>query len=272
MSVQLVNAETMIPFREHRGSDGNDYVEVEPDVEYWIRVQSDRQSAVLCDFQVDGKDTGVHETLIYPHNVSSDVGIWSKIAGQNMDQSLKVKNMQTRRHGDEAFWIGKVLVNFHEAIPSAVTDENPDFVNLWKKGNIPKVVASQIGTKLKSKPITETKYKHGSLLHSITLHYCTAMGLIHVGVLPKPEFWEYHRMRFSAGNEAAAALTGVVDIKPEVVKLQTWNPAGDLVEEKTYEMFDLTQLDENDESEKKVFIPRDVANSTHCQIGGCCIS
>ena len=43
---------------------------------------------------------------------------------------------------------------------------------------------------------------------TVTLNYCAALGLMEVGVLPKPDMWEYHRMK----NPAKP------DSNPEAVK------------------------------------------------------
>jgi hypothetical protein len=78
-SVQLVHAETMIPFKEHEGPDGKQhYVEVEPNVEYWIRIaSSDASRDVICNFQVDGKKLGFFRLLSSTNtDCPSDVGLW----------------------------------------------------------------------------------------------------------------------------------------------------------------------------------------------------
>lgn len=42
---------------------------------------------------------------------------------------------------------------------------------------------------------TATRYHRGRSLESITVNYCTALGLIQAGVLPKPNNpWDEHRM------------------------------------------------------------------------------
>jgi hypothetical protein len=283
-SLQLLNAETNVPFPEHRGPDnGNDYVEVEPNAEYWIRVQSDRQEdSVICDFTVDGMNLGFYESLGYPYAASSDVGIWSKVDGQHMQQAFKVKKVQraTTGHGDEFFWIGKVQVDFYEASEVEVfsdddDDEQPDFVNQWNGGQTigegdskAKAVASQIGTTSKVTDADNVRFEPGDLIQSITLHYCTAVGLIHAGVLPQPEFWEYHRKRMMMDNHnndmAATTLSSAAAImEPQVIKLQTRNLAGDLMQEKTYEMFDLTQLvDDDDDDAMPRTVESDIDNDS----------
>ena len=54
-------------------------------------------------------------------------------------------------------------------------------------------------------------------LRAVTLNYCSALGLMEVGVLEKPGHWEYHRMRHPAGpgdnpRAVPGAATGTVDM------------------------------------------------------------
>ncbi len=156
-----------------------------------------------------------------------------------------------RGAGNSPFYIGTIKVNFNEAIQEGEQSQNADFDNQWKGGQIiqnltagEKAVASHVGTKVKPSISCNFHYKPGSLLQSITLQYCTTVGLIQVGVLPKPESWEYHRLRHPADKSKAA--TRGADIEPELMKLQTRNPNGDLVQERTYELFDLTHLEDNE--------------------------
>jgi hypothetical protein len=253
MSLQLVNAETNLPFPEHRGPDGKDYVEVEPNAEYWIRIQSDEQNGkFICSFKVDGKDLGYHKTC---HGCQhSDAGIWTLTGTQGSQQSLKVKPL----HGvaGATFYIGKVKVNFYETgLKTARPKEPTNHVNKWKGKPSPgkggeKAVASQVGTVVckTSKSNSSFRYERGPLLQSITLQYCTAVGLIHVGVLPKPTSWEYHRMRYPANNNQHSS-NGTHNIEPQLMKVQTRTPAGDLFQETTFELFDLTPLESDDDDD-----------------------
>jgi hypothetical protein len=49
------------------------------------------------------------------------------------------------------------------------------------------------------------------LIAVINLHYCSAVGLIHVGVLPKPDIYTYHRM--VTGKKRARAKIPIVTHK-----------------------------------------------------------
>lgn len=52
-----------------------------------------------------------------------------------------------------------------------------------------------------------------SCFKTVTLNYCSALGLMEVGVLKKPGHWEYHRMKHPAGpGDNANAVKGAVDM------------------------------------------------------------
>ena len=56
--IELINAETKVPFKEHTHTDGRTYAEVEPDTDYFIHVRSHKNKKVILKFSVDGKDLG----------------------------------------------------------------------------------------------------------------------------------------------------------------------------------------------------------------------
>jgi hypothetical protein len=93
-----------------------------------------------------------------------------------------------------------------------------------------------------------SKHKPGSIVDVITLNYCAALGLIQVGVLPKPPFWDYHRLlqqqtRTSAATAAATASPAVS--VPTIEPIRLVSPLTGRVEE----LFDLTNLEDDDEDE-----------------------
>jgi len=55
-TVELVNATTKQPFKEHTSSNGETYVEVEPGVEYFIHVDNQSDESVKWDVYVDKQD------------------------------------------------------------------------------------------------------------------------------------------------------------------------------------------------------------------------
>ena len=88
-----------------------------------------------------------------------------------------------------------------------VTGNINDFSNSWNGGDVAYVmgisdpdqkkgVKSQKGetfTAHKSKR-RRKMYAKGGLLCTITLRYCSTLGLIHAGILPKPPMWDLHRL------------------------------------------------------------------------------
>ena len=73
--MEIVSADTNIPFKEHRHPNGEVYVEVNPNTEYFIRIKSDDEGLVVCKCVVDGVSLG--------YNVSFDIGsrrgVWQNI-------------------------------------------------------------------------------------------------------------------------------------------------------------------------------------------------
>ena len=98
---------------------------------------------------------------------------------------------------------------------------------------------------LKSKQERKTKrrnkasYTAGSLLQEINIHYCTALGLIHAGVLEKPPMWELFRKKLSYGKRCLPQSPRPKPTKRIKVKAQY---EGDVLisPAKMIEMFDLT--------------------------------
>jgi hypothetical protein len=85
-------------------------------------------------------------------------------------------------------------------------------------------------------PSKEPIYKRGALLDTATLNYCAALGLMEVGVLEKPAFWTYQRMKRPHKNDQ-----GGPRVKPKIIAdPATANP-------KTVELFDLL-ADSDDEN------------------------
>jgi len=93
----------------------------------------------------------------------------------------------------------------------------------------------------------------GKKLETFELRYCTALGLIGVGVLPKPPLYEWAKMirlYKSQSNEKndrpAKKLKPIIKSTSAILD----NEGKTLVEAKRYEFFDLTKEDdENEEHE-----------------------
>jgi hypothetical protein len=117
-TVELVAADTKVAFKEHT-KDGRTYVEVEPQVEYFIRVEAEIGPEVELRLAVDGKDLGYIETVGSPEEKTSDIhGLWSYDAdiSRSSEKALifaKAKVFNWSNSDQEApFWTGKVEVKF----------------------------------------------------------------------------------------------------------------------------------------------------------------
>jgi hypothetical protein len=65
-------------------------------------------------------------------------------------------------------------------------------------------------------------FKCGALLDVVTLNYCTALGLIEVGVLEKPDMWTHHRMkRPTKPDQGAPRLKPTTIADPGAANSQT---------------------------------------------------
>jgi hypothetical protein len=107
-----------------------------------------------------------------------------------------------------------------------------------------KFVRSAAGkTTLKEKTST-TKSVKGAKLQTITLHYCTVPGLMHVGVIPKPEnVLEAYKMMNP--HKKRPRLRPNEGLQPERTKItRTMQVNGrQVVTEETYQdTYDLSQL------------------------------
>lgn len=277
--VELVEAATKIPFKEH-SKDGSTYVEAEPDAEYFMSVlkMSKTETDVHCACSVDGG--AVTGLAGYPKDhISTEplyFGIRSDRDGESHSTQTALKFVKPQiTHGStnansNSLLMGKVEVLLREltytgrmlpcstsSVTSSFTAASVDMNNqaaAGKKKNLrsdkgnmtvsslPKSTAHRekiVGSLLDMskcdiicalKPHSASPEHHRILTAleslilyflplTVTLNYCAALGLMHVGVLKKPSEWEYHRMMHPAvpgSNLAAvkgAAVTGnTVDI------------------------------------------------------------
>jgi len=261
--LQLVDADTPdYSFQEHIAEDGTPFIEVEPDAEYFLKIgiNSDFKS-VTYTMQVDGEDLGYMSTNVSCKGAMR--GLWSLNKGQETHKALKFRGLydQTEEetnislpndsNGGDGDWVGEIVVSFFEYIEleeyADIEDKKPNWrgsqtsVNCEKK----KSVKSGKGTTTKTKAASRKvkNWKIGNIIETITVKYCTTVGLIHIGVLPKPPYWNWARVNFP--DEALHLKTKLVE--PEILKFTTTNQDGNVVEEdKNVELFDLTVSDESD--------------------------
>ena len=89
--VEVVYAETKIPFKEHTATtDGDTYVEVEPDAEYFVDIESKSEDPVVAYIRIDGKDLGYNVTLRKKQNYLSGLVSKDELGGTSKQASIEV--------------------------------------------------------------------------------------------------------------------------------------------------------------------------------------
>ena len=249
-SVRLVDAETKIPFKEHTASDGKTYAEVEPNQEYFIAVKQTTGKKVVFEFEVDGNDLG------YISWSAGNKGLFTRDdSGKQSHRALQVKkpglsNSMLEQQKKSTPSLGNVSVSFYEAICRGIKEPKTiegaglsaevDNVSSLKK----KVLRSGEGSSVITKKSLTTPYvsfKKGKLLQTITIHYCTAICLIHLGVLPKPQ---------AAKKSQKRETSNQLPVEPKRIKRDAIidKTSGQvLMPEVEYDLFDLTELPSDDE-------------------------
>lgn len=85
-------------------------------------------------------------------------------------------------------------------------------------------------------------YTYGEGIESVRLKYCTAVGLIVEGVLAKPPLWDWARMTQSM--KTSDTENNKINISPKILRRNTCDDNGKVIEIKEIEMFDLTALED----------------------------
>lgn len=269
VSVQLVDATTGEAFKEHH-KDDKIYVEVEPMADYFIKIDrksedGSGQDIVIVDFKIDGTELNFNYTgnLQRPYQVGS----WQLQNGESTMMSLKFGTPVVS--DDSAMEVeaspapvtdtsngmtGSIELLVFEAKPmKEALDEWADFSSNNPDCAVDKPIADQmhmkavrsgLGTVPRDAPISKgpTSYEKGELLETITLNYCTALGLIYAGILDQPPHWEKAQMEAPWTGHDDPELEG---IKPEIVRKEI---VTDVRGEKTVKveelvLFDLTHLE-----------------------------
>jgi hypothetical protein len=290
--VELVEADSKQPYKEHV-KDGKSYAEVEPDVEYFVSIEKivdlpKKRYVVEC--LVDNQDLGY---VWYPEGdeTSDDqpryFGLYQREDGVTKERALKFVQppLLQIRDSDETEmppFFGTVKVNVFEAGPpnsfeeeevsdsdqsdSCVYSLEVETVNV-EKNKRDKHVRSAEGSIKSSKKyrrqgkkaLFRTKTEHwprGNLVEVISLHYCTAVGLIHVGVLPKPpNIYTFFHMETN-NKKRYITMDDVPIVTPKrICKSSTFKAEDgkDMggTEDKYIDMFDLTEMSSVEEADTK---------------------
>jgi hypothetical protein len=251
--IELVYADTKMPFKEHT-KDGKIFVEVEPDVEYFLSIQQNgtsRGGVTLLNFSVDGKNLGFEQRNTRCTDEPTYKGIWSRENGVSTMKALKFTKPLISQDGTNVtrgLLMGKVEIMMYDGIRNGYKDHQKDITSTFTAAAVDinqSGLAKKKSLRSGEGEITETKnlstkrrpnYKRGTPFDTVTRNHCTALGLMEVGVLEKPDAWTHHRMK-----RPAKADQGAPRVRPKRIH----DPG--TAESKTVELFDLCAAGSDDE-------------------------
>lgn len=194
-AVELVTADTKEPFKEHTAPDGQIYAEVEPGMDYFIHVSSD-VSGVMMRFAVDGVDLGYRD-FFTGSNMKKYRGSWERRDNRHTITALHFNKTRQAQGLAPDMLTGKVEVHVHrlgekfyeDSRDIASTSLTANSTSGGKKCIKSTSSGSQSfginpkGQTASSKIVNYTLGKH---LCTITVNYCSALGLIYHKILPRP--------------------------------------------------------------------------------------
>ena len=261
-TVEIIDAKTGLPFKEHPGRNGMDgYIEAEPGLDYFIRFQNNSTLVTLWEKKVDG----IKSNYNYPMQPgeSYNDGLWSYNSrtrtSTNEALSFQILAVNPRtmqdKDSDRNNKVGVIEIDIYENIYTDgyyhMNDLKNNFegtskVNATHAQEMKKFLKSETGS-VKSDEVDLGKrrnYRFGTKLQSFKIKYCSTLGLIVDGVLPKSPTWDYFKMI----KPQAVIPSPELEVEPIIFTNETRDGDGNVVETKTYEMFDLTNLEDMDES------------------------
>jgi hypothetical protein len=141
--LEVVYADSKVPFKEHLDAiKGKTYAEVEPDIDYFIRVTNHGARKVVIKFTVDGNDLGFKQSL-KGNGHSTFVGLFQRENGYSHETGLRfnklyrVEERQKAQDGEyEGNWTGCIDTKVHEYIPfegsrNSSRDSSRDVTSNW---------------------------------------------------------------------------------------------------------------------------------------------
>uniref|UniRef100_A0A7S2YMS5 Uncharacterized protein n=1 Tax=Entomoneis paludosa TaxID=265537 RepID=A0A7S2YMS5_9STRA len=221
LQIQLVQAINKEPFKEHTSANGDVYVEVEPDVEYFLSVHktSVTDSHLYVKYQID--DETLDFCSIFPRYLNDEkrfIGLYQEKKGGGSDKALKFvlpPTIERRRSDfDPRELVGSIRIDISEAVVGSVRSHHHDFNENHSEQSVrPKTVTIPAKSpQLKEKvvrsaggdfrtdpvPVPEkagvsVRFEPGSPLGSLTLRYCCAKGLLEAGILQSADIWRFLR-------------------------------------------------------------------------------
>jgi hypothetical protein len=282
--VEIVEAESKSPFKEHtRNSDGTVFVEVEPNIEYFVRIK--RAGDIVCSCQslfaavlVDGQNMGALWSWDKGNRHSVYAGLWKRNRQDGVEtiRALQVFEPTQRISNSSAqgsnYVTGKVEVQISERIFSGKYETSRSSSGSFKQSSDnfkqcsvlecsradrkkdKKLLRSRLGsttTERKSSPTgSKPLFNKGKLLETITLQYCSTVGLIEVGVLERPASWGKKRPHSSPASERAYALPSAVTPQAETAPSSKKIRVETVVTSQESTFIDLSELPSDDEGNR----------------------
>jgi hypothetical protein len=234
---------------------------------------------------IDGKDYGLSHCIskgpLYAGISSRQNGIEKKTAFQfkqpklaqtnSSDGPMMLMGIVTYKI-TEAISVGKMRSCHADYIPAVMEDVNESVTSEIKKHSKKLVLRTSQGTYSESTECSPSQanqglcvhYRAGKVLEEFKIIYCTTVGLIHCGVLPRPPMWDLFilnnptKRRNDSSNDA-------LQITPKTMEVKAVYKDGVMISPPiAWEYFDLSDLPE-DESKTIGGTPAPVVES-QCQL------
>jgi hypothetical protein len=186
-TLEFVEAESKIALKEHAGPapDHFVYAEVEPDVGYFIRIESDNPEMKRIGVKVDG--VALYDIFV-TKGQSRLNGFFKRVNKKSTTTALHFEkstmNSSMGKGPSPTIWTGKVEIDIYE-IGRPIVKEIKDMTTATLKQSMvsgKKGVASAKGSCIGKEPTVENptntgiSYERGPRVCTITLHYCTTAG------------------------------------------------------------------------------------------------
>ena len=239
--VEVVNAETKKSFKKHIASDGRTYIEVEPDAQYFIELKVVSTKKVVAHVVVDGVSTGYLNLL---SNLEAYFGQFQDKDGELTTTAFKFKKIIGSVSAVTPF-IGKIEVVFHSAkileerVPPERLSGNsqlkdPELTEDVMEKSVYTTKGDVLVNRVQEPNYLTRFFSKGEVLHKKELYYCTAFGLIAVGILPPPPVFICSKKNKTSSN-----------LKPSIDVIDTYIN-GELRKSVLVESFDLTTMSDDD--------------------------
>ena len=257
----MVAADTKQPFTEHTAPDGQVYAEVEPDVDYFIALRTD-VGRVKTSFAVDGLSLGYSSTIITPKKSAVYKGSWERKDGSETMSALRFSKTRQEVGVTPSMLTGKIEVVFYGLGERFYGDtknyKSPELTAESTLGGKKCIKSTTSGSQhsINSTSSHGYNYKKGKKICTITLNYCSALGLIYNKILPPPPALEVEgdesspqrRRKKRKRSTPLPATTTTTVISPEennvdTVKTENSGVEGKVTVQLTYDLVDLTADD-----------------------------